>query len=104
MDKNCRPVSLLSMVSKIIDKLIIINLVDHFEKFWLFCISVILSGLLVQLYIFSQLCLMELLRLLIGLRLHKLQQLIHPSVLHKLKSHGISGQAFSFILSFPHKR
>ena len=104
MEKNCRPVSLLSMVSKIIEKLIIIKLVDHFEKFWLFCISVILPGLLVQLYIFSQLCLIELLRLLIVLRLHKLQQLIHPSVLYKLKSHGFSVKASSFILSFPHKR
>ena len=59
-------------------------------------------GLLDQLQIFSQLYLIELLGLLIGLGLFELWHLIYPSghagLLHKLKSCGISGQIFGLIL------
>ena len=61
-------------------------------------------GLLDQLQIFSQLYLIELLGLLIGLGLFELWHLIYPSghagLLHKLKSCGISGQIFGLICSF----
>ena len=37
MDKNCRPGSLLSAVSKVSEKLVNDRLVDHKEKYCLFC-------------------------------------------------------------------
>ena len=57
--KNYRPVSLLSVVSKVFEKLVNIRIVDHLEKRGFFLISSFLN----QLQIFWQLYLMELLGL-----------------------------------------
>ena len=65
--KNYRPVCLLSVVSKVFEKLINNRIVDHLEKYGLFLISSMVLGLLDQLQIFSQLYLIELLGLLTGL-------------------------------------
>ena len=71
--------------------------------------SIIVLGLLDQLQIFSQLYLIELLVLLKSLGLFQLWHLIfdrvwHVSLLHKLKSYGISGQIFGLISSYLSKR
>ena len=68
--KKYHPVSLLSVVSKVFEKHVNSRIVDHLEKCGLF--SDFQYGLLDQLQIFSQLCLIELLGLLIGLGLLKL--------------------------------
>ena len=65
--KNFRPVSLLSVVSKVFENLVNKRTVDHLEKCGLFLISSMFLGLLDQLLIFSQLDLIELLGLLTGL-------------------------------------
>ena len=51
--KNYRPVSLLSMVSKVFEKLVNSRIVDHVEKCGLFLISSMVLDLLDQLLIFS---------------------------------------------------
>ena len=79
--KNYHPVSLLSVVSKVFEKLVNNRIVDHLEKCGLFFISSIVLGLLDQLMIFSQLYLIELLGLLTGLELLELRQLIYPRLL-----------------------
>ena len=65
-------------------------------------------GLLNQLQIFWQFCLLELLGILTGLGLLQLKYLIYPrpfdrvwhaGLLHKLKSYGILGQIFGRISS-----
>ena len=66
--KNHRPVTLLSVVSKVFEKLVNNRIVDHLEK----------CGLLDQLLIFSQFYLIKLLGLLTGLGLLKLWHLIYP--------------------------
>ena len=50
--KNFRPISLLSVVSKVFEKLVNNRIVDHLEKCGLFLISSMLLGLLNQLQIF----------------------------------------------------
>ena len=50
--KNYRPVSLLSVVSKVFEKLVNNRIVDHLEKCGLFLISSMVLGLLNQLEIF----------------------------------------------------
>ena len=50
--KNCRPVSLLSVVSKAFEKLVNNRIVDHLDKSGLFLISSMVLGLLDQLQIF----------------------------------------------------
>ena len=50
--KNYRPVSLLSVVSKVFEKLVNNRIVDHLEKCGLFLISSMVLGLLDQLQIF----------------------------------------------------
>ena len=67
--KNYRPVSLLSVVSKVFEKLVNNRIVDHLEKYDLFLIFSIVLRLLDQLQIFLQLYLIELLGLLTGLGL-----------------------------------
>ena len=51
---NYRPVSLLSVVIKVFEKLVNNRIVDHLEKCGLFLISSMVLGLLDQLQIFSQ--------------------------------------------------
>ena len=50
--KNCHPVSLLSVVSKVFEKLLCNRILDHLEKCGLFLISIMVPGLLDQLQIF----------------------------------------------------
>ena len=107
--KNYHHVSLLSVVSKVFEKLVNNRIVDHLEKHGLFLISSMVFGLLDQMQIFSQLNLIELQGLLTGLGLLKLWHLICPRVLTgfgilvfftNLRSYGISGEIFGLISSF----
>ena len=50
--KNYRPVSFLSVVSKIFEKLVNDRIVDHLEKCYFFFISSMVLGFLDQLQIF----------------------------------------------------
>ena len=50
--KNCRPISLLSVVSKIFKRLVSNRLINHLEKLGFFLIFSMASGLLDQLQIF----------------------------------------------------
>ena len=70
--KNCRPVSFLSLVRKVFEKLGNNRIVDHLEKCVFFLISSMVLGLLDQLLIFSKLHPIELLGLLTGLGLLEL--------------------------------
>ena len=63
--KNYHPVSLLSVVSKVFEKLVNNRLVDHLENCGLFLVL----GLLDQLQIFRQLYMIELLEFLTSLEL-----------------------------------
>ena len=74
MAKVYRPVSPLSLVSNVFEKLVDNKLLDNFEKCGL--LSDMVSGLLDQQQIFWQLYLVELLGLLISLGLLELQHLI----------------------------
>ena len=65
--KNYRPVSPLSVFSKVFEKHVNNRIVDHLEKCGPFLISSMVLGLLDQLQIFSQLYLIELVGLLTGL-------------------------------------
>ena len=104
--KNYHPVSLLSVVNKVFEKLVSNRIVDDLEKCGLFLISSMILGLLDQLQIFSQLHLIELLELLTGLGLLELDisnafdRVRHAGLFHKLKSYGISSQIFGLISSF----
>ena len=74
MAKVYRPVSPLSLVSNVFEKLVDNRLLDYFEKCSV--LSDMVSGLLDQQQIFWQLYLVELLGLLISLGLLELQPLI----------------------------
>ena len=63
--KNYHPVSLLSVVSKVFEKLVNNRIVDHLENCGLFLVL----GLLDQLQIFRQLYMIELLEFLTSLEL-----------------------------------
>ena len=76
--KNYRPASLLSLFSKVFKILVNYRLADPLEKCGLFSDFQYGLRLLDQLQIFWQLCLMELLGLLTGLRLLDLQHFIYP--------------------------
>ena len=75
--KNHCPVSLLSLVSKVFEKLVNNRIVDHLEKVTFFLIFSIVLGLLDRLLIFSQLYLIELQRLLTALWLSELWHLVY---------------------------
>ena len=62
--KNYHPVSLLSVVSEVFEKLVNNTIVDHLEECGLFLISIMILGPLNQLQILLQLFLIELLGLL----------------------------------------
>ena len=79
--KNYHPVSLLSVVSKVFEKLVNNRIVDRLEKCGLFLIYSMVLGLLDQLQIFSQLYLIELLGLLTSLGLLEQWHLIYPMLL-----------------------
>ena len=70
--KNYGLVSLLSVVSKVLEKLVNNRIVDHLEKCGFFLISSMVLGIFNQLHIFWLLCLIELLGLLTGLGLLEL--------------------------------
>ena len=74
MAKVYRPVSPLSLVSNVFEKLVDNRLLDYFEKCGV--LSDMVSGLLDQQQIFWQLYLVELLGLLISLGVLELQHLI----------------------------
>ena len=61
--KNYHPVSLLSVVSKVLEKVVNNRIVDHLEKCGFFLISSMVLALLNQVQIFSQLYQIELLGL-----------------------------------------
>ena len=69
------------MVSKVFEKLVNNKIVHHLEKCDPFLISSMVLGLLDQLQIFSQLCLIELLEVLTGLGLLELWHLMYPKFL-----------------------
>ena len=69
--KTTRPISLLSVVSEVFEKLVNNRIIDHPQKCGLLVSSMVL-GLSNQLEIFLQLHLIELLRLLTGLGLLEL--------------------------------
>ena len=77
--KNYRPASLLSVVSKVFEKLVNNRIIEHLKKCGLFSDFHYGLGLLDQLHIFWQLYLIELLGLLTGLGLLELYHLIYPS-------------------------
>ena len=70
--KNYRPVSLLSVVSKVFEKFVNHRILDHLGKCGFFLISSMVLGLLDQLQIFLQLYLIDLLGLITSLGLLKL--------------------------------
>ena len=75
--KNYRLVSLLSVVSKVVEKLVNNRIVGHLEKCGLFLIARMVLGLLHQLQIYLQLYLIELLGFLTSLGLLELWHLIY---------------------------
>ena len=79
--KNYRLVSLLSVFSKVFEKVVKSRIVDHSQKRSIFLISSMVLVLLDQLQIFLQLYLIELLGLLTGLGLLELWHLIYPRLL-----------------------
>ena len=106
--KNYRPVSLLSVVSKVFEKLVNNRIIDHLENVAFFLISSMVLGLLDQLQIFLQLYLIEFLGLLTGLGIVELQHLIYTRLLPGFGmllfftnlSYGTLGQIFRLISSF----
>ena len=108
MAKSYRPVSLLSVVIKVFQRLVDNRLANHLEKCDLFSDFQLILGLLEQLQILWKLYLIELLGLLIGWGLLKLKHLIYQRlstgigmlVFFKLKWYRISGQIFDFIWPF----
>ena len=65
--KNCFPVSLLSVVSKVCEKLINNRIVGYSEKYDFFLISSMVLGVFSQVQILRQLHMIELLGFLAGL-------------------------------------
>ena len=107
--KNYRPVSLLSVVSKVFEKLVNNRVVDHLEKCGLF--SDFQYGFRSSRSTADLLTVVSdrITRFLTGLGLLVLWHLIYPRLLTgfgmlvfftNLKSYGISGQIFSLISSF----
>ena len=105
--KNYCPVSLLSVVSKVFEKLVNNRIVDHLEKCDLFSdfqydlrssqstadLLTVVSDRIARAFNGSE-----------GTRGVALDRVWHASLLHKLKSYGISGQIFGLICSFRSNR
>ena len=101
--KNYRPVSLLSVVSKVFEKLVNNMIVDHLEKCDLFSdfqygfrssrstadLLTVVSDRIARAFNRSG-----------ATRAVALDRVWHAGLLHKLKSYGISGQIFGLISSF----
>ena len=107
--KNYRPVSLLSMVSKVFEKLVNNRIVDHLEKYGLFSdfqygfrssrstadLLIVVSDRIARTFNRSGAT------RAVALDISKaLNRVWHAGFLHKLKSYGISGQIFGLISSF----
>ena len=107
--KNYRPVSLLSVVSKIFEKLVNNRIVDHLEKCRLFSdfqygfrssrstadLLTVVSDRIARTFNRSGAT------RAVALDISKaFDRVWHASLLHKLKSYGISGQIFGLISSF----
>ena len=93
--KNYHPVSLLSVVSKVFEKLKIIGLLITYRNVAFFLISSIVLGLL------DWACNRSGATRAVALDISKaFNRVWHAGLLHKLKSYGISGQIFSLISSF----
>ena len=104
--KNYRPVSLLSLVSKIFEKFVNNRIADHLEKCGLFQIS--------SMFFWSTTELLTAVSDRIARAFNKsgatravaldiskaFDRVWHAGLLHKLKSYGISGQIFGLISSF----
>ena len=105
--KNCHPVSPLSAVNKVFEKLVNNRFVDHYRNVIFSLIFSMILGLLNQLQILWQFYLTEFPGLLTGLRLAKRWHLIYPSLLtgcgmlvfFTILSHGISAKIFGLISS-----
>ena len=111
--KNDRPVSLLSVVSKVFEKLANNRIVDHLEKCGLFSdfqyglrssrstadLLTVASDIITRAFNRSGAT------RAVALDVSKaFDRVWHASVLHKLKSYGISGQIFGLISFFLSKR
>ena len=107
--KNYRPVSLLSVVSKVFEKLVNNRIVDHLEKCGLFSdfqygfrssqstadLLTVVSDRITRAFNRSGAT------RAVALDISKaFDRVWHAGLLHKLKSYGISGQIFSLISSF----
>ena len=90
--KNCCPISLLSVVSKVFEKLINNRIVDHLEKCGLFSGS--------QYGFRSSQSTADILTVVSDRIARAFDRVWHAGLLHKLKSYGISGQIFGLISSF----
>ena len=107
--KNYRPVSLLSVVSKVFEKLVNNRIVDHLEKYGLFsdfqygfrsCGSTadllrVVSDRIAR--VFNRSGATRTVALDISKAFYRVW---HAGLLHKLKSYGISSQIFGLISSF----
>ena len=107
--KNYRPVSLLSVVSKVFEKLVNNRIVDHLEKCKLFSdfqycfrssrstadLLTVVSDKIARAFNRSGA------NRAVALDISKaFDRVWHAGLLHKLKSYGISGQIFGLISSF----
>ena len=107
--KNYRPVSLLSVVSKVLEKLVNHRIVDHLEKCGLFCdfqydfrssrstadFLTVVSDRIARAFNRSGAT------RAVALDISKaFDRVWHAGILHKLKSYGISGQIFGLISFF----
>ena len=111
--KNYCPVSLLSVVSKVFEKVVINRIVDHLEKCGLFSdfqygfrssrstanYLTVVSDRIARAFNRSGAT------RAVALDISKaFDRVWHAGLLHKLKSYGISGQIFDLISSFPSNR
>ena len=104
--RNYRPISLLSIISKVFESLINSCITHHQESINLFLIvnmDFVLVGPLLRLELSSVSMSINLLMLAVKpgrLHLTFLRQVWHAGLLHKMKSNGISGEVFNIIKTF----